>query len=73
MDRNTKAIGMKMFGKVWVLTPIQTMIPMRVNGKIIKDMEKERTHMPRQVRDHSIEFLHLFIHLNRSEIRRHME
>ena len=73
MDRNTKAIGMKMFEKVLVPTPIQIMIPMRVNGKIIRDMEKEPTHMPQQVCDPLIDFVHLCTLPNRSEIRRNME
>lgn len=73
MGRNTKAIGMKTFGKVPVPTPIQITIPMRANGRIIKDMEKECTHMPQQVCEPLIEFVHLLTLLNRSEICRHVE
>ena len=45
---------MKMFAMVTVLTPIQTTIPMRANGKTIRDTAKECTPMPLRVCHQSI-------------------
>lgn len=61
MVRNMRASGMKMFVTVMGLIPIQTTIPMRVNGKTIRDTAKECTPMPLQVCRQSIRILYFFI------------
>jgi len=57
MGRNTKVNGMKIYVKVMEHIHIQIMIHMQVNGKIIKDTEKERIHMQLQVCINSLDFI----------------
>lgn len=48
-DRSMMVNGMKIFVKAMEYIRIQTVIPTKVNGKIIKDMAKERIPTLQQV------------------------